>query len=102
MRNVESASVFSAMPALKNALRLLHPKRVGRAQAGPRPLREVVGLLKFLREAVVAGVVAVAEEVPHRRLDRGVGEELRRRPPPQADPHAHVVERGVLGQAEIA
>ena len=47
---------------------LLRPERVGRAQAGARSLREVVGFLKFLRESVVAGVAAVAEGVPHRRF----------------------------------
>jgi hypothetical protein len=49
-------------------------ERIHRAQTCPRPLREMLRLLRSLGEAVAAGVVSVADGVPERELRGGLGE----------------------------
>ena len=84
---------------LQERARLCAPERVDPAQAYPGLLREVLGLLRLLRQAVATGRCAVAELVPQRQFCGKCGGEVRRHAA-QAHARAHPVERGVRGQAE--
>jgi len=73
--------------------RLGAPERVDSARPRPRPLGEVLGFLRSLREPVAAGQIATADGMPHRQLQGRFGEELGRHTA-QPNPRARPVKAG--------